>query len=257
MRRAFAWAAGLVLSLVLAVMCRSSAKEALKGAADLFGLGGLVGRAKSRSLIREANAAPGSPTQCVPMQGFCEGTLLFICAYSGTDARLGLDCATGTTSTNPGTCQSTDCGPTAKACCGRQKDLAQWGFTAPVAFSGHQNTGFEGQGSGELTTDCSGAVHGRASLDTSSSVACSANLYVSVSVDMHDIAVGQVVTLPNPNVTVTMAQIAAGVTTTCAAWTGSVTRVSADPSAQVSVDATCSEAGKSTIKAVGTISSNQ
>jgi len=219
---------------------------------------GFIGHHQRSGLVGSARAAPGDPVTCAPQEDFCDGTLLLTCTYAGTDATLRQDCSAGGTATNPGSCATADCG-THKACCGRQKNTAEWSFTAPAGFSGHVNTGLEGQGTADLAASC-GFVGSSVQMYEPNIPVCSPSVFTAVSLNMNKaggFAPGQTVTLPDANVSLTGWQPISGVVTRCDGFTGSVTWVSADPTAKVTLNATCSDVGKSAIKFIGSISGNR
>jgi len=237
---------GLLAGVVLVAACGSQAT--FDQLVDLLGGDGPVGGPSEDAFVPR-NVA------CTPLEDFCEGTVHWTCTYSGKNA-FGHDCTGEGTPTNPGTCMTTECGATIKACCGRQKNDVEWSFTAPATFSGHYNNVFAGQGYGSLSASCgeaSGSVH----LTVASTMACVPDTTTDISLTMSGLTAGQPVTLPSSNVSLSANQNAAGVLTSCTSWTGTATLSSEDPMAKVSIDATCSEMGKTMFKVVGSINSNK
>jgi len=76
--------------------------------------------------------------------------------------------------------------------------------------------------------------------------------YIYVSVERPMTAPGERISLPNTRVS--LIKHTADATTSCTAWTGTVTWNSEVPSWSITLDATCGETGKSGIRLIGTFS---
>lgn len=190
-------------------------------------------------------------TVCVPNQPFCEGNTLWTCTKSGRDAVFGAEC-TGTV-TNPATCKSTGCAGGRSACCVPQTPPCSVSITTATTADGgtYPTTGYSctppAASCPNLGTFSAHAI------PPSAPTACTTapepgTIYVLVP---RPVAVGQPISLPATGVTLYL--VNAEAPRQCLAWTGTVTVDAEVPDWSVSVNATCSEAGKSAIRLVATI----
>lgn len=201
-----------------------------------------------------------SPEICTPGEFFCEGTRLWACTRSGTDAVLNTKCAGGTT-TNPTGCFTTACAPGDAACCRTEKPTCQWTMSRPITSTG---AGYENAYGGVVTPESYYCYAPSSCLATDTftvqmgitgneSITCGAvfsMLVIRVTRPMT--TPGQVFTLPNSRVSLSLYADENG--RACSNWTGTVTWHSEVPAWSVSVNATCSETGKSHIQLVGSYS---
>jgi collagen triple helix repeat protein len=189
---------------------------------------------------------------CSPGVNFCEGTKVWTCTKTGTDAALAGTCEGGSQA-NPIGCFTDHCLPGQTACCRNTKPLCRVNLTVPAV----QKDIYQYIPGDEYCYAPSGCTQ-----DTYFSVlyhfnpagtSCSPTAINSLQVSLKRplSAPGQVFTLPSPSVT--LVQSASDPTKSCSSWTGSVTWNSEVPSWSVTLNATCSEAGKSDIRFVGTI----
>ncbi|WP_426751634.1 collagen-like protein [Myxococcus sp. Y35] len=200
------------------------------------------------------------PEICAPGELFCEGANLWACTRSGTDAVLSTKC-TGGSAVNPVGCYTTACAPGDAACCRTEKPACQWNMTRPITTTGSvYGNGVGGSlRSGNYycygPTSCASndVFNVQMGITGGESVTCGAvfsTLVIRVTRPLT--TPGQVFTLPNSRVSLYLyADNNAG---ECTSWTGSVTWHSEVPDWSVSVNATCSETGKSHIQVVGTFS---
>lgn len=192
---------------------------------------------------------------CTPAAMFCEGNRLWTCTRSGLDAIGGADCAAAGSTNNPRICATTGCLPppySNGACCRPSKKLCAWSITAPEVLSGDQYD--TNPLADQQCTVSGGACAGdplAVYFTRKVSVCPAVNYYVTLQLK-RPFTAAQAVTLPSTNVTLYLTHT--DPTKGCTAWTGIVTPVSDVPSYSVSIDATCSETGKSAIRVTGTFS---
>lgn len=194
------------------------------------------------------------PRICAPATRFCEGNQLWSCTRSGADAVLVEECAGGS-ATNPMGCFQTGCGSNAGACCRPVKTLCRVEFTSPAA-SGSSNSAPAGaQCSAPTAPSCPGEGAFAFTVTPPAPLTCGGAPYVrfvSVSITRALVSPGRTYTLPVPGISI--AQFGSDASRQCFSWTGTVTWDSDVPSWRFSIDATCSEPGKSGVRLVGTTS---
>jgi len=199
-----------------------------------------------------------APRICTPKESFCEGATLWSCTRSGTDAVLREECGGGT-STNPIGCYATQCPGGGTACCRRAKASCRWSFTAPATeeevFLSTSFVARDGEGFCQAPSPCTAD----SDFSTFFTIIGETNVcnapFSSVSFGIRRPlpAPNTVYTLPDSRVW-SMSLSAPAAANSCTKWTGTLTWHSDAPSWKLSVNATCSEAGKSHIKLVGTYS---
>lgn len=188
------------------------------------------------------------PQICAPGKPFCAGNTLWYCTKSGADAVLPSDC-TGGTANNPTGCFPTGCPPGAAGCCRPSKETCRWAFTSPSTSGGvYSATTAPGGGYCAAPPSCAQDAFTLVVYPTLGAVTCPAKTtYISLQVTRPLPPLGQAVTLPDSRVSLSLSDSG----TSCYSWTGTLTVTSDVPSWRVSVNATCSETGKSSIRLVG------
>ncbi|WP_237726787.1 collagen-like protein [Corallococcus coralloides] len=188
---------------------------------------------------------------CTPATLFCEGNKMWSCTRSGTDAALYANCAGGSAN-NPTSCFSDNCAPGSSACCRPAKATCRWNFSSPVT-SGTYFTYADGQNYCSLPTSCDGVSNFQVVVVADvKSQQCGQGTFrdLNIIIKRPLTTPGAVIQLPDNRVSLSFS--APG--NNCNSWTGTVRWDSDVPSYSVSVDATCSESGKSHIRFVGTVS---
>lgn len=211
------------------------------------------------------DSAPGTPSpapapstvDCTPGRAFCDGNAVWQCTRSGHDATLVQDCATVDpvqSQTNPREC-STDCGPVSRgACCKSRKPLCVWDLTSH-SLSGKTVAGSinaDGSlGCSQIQQACD-ADKVYVYFYRSNALQCSQAQGLSISLSIPKTAAppGMVKSLPLDGVTLAVTDGGKS----CYAWTGKVTVDAYPPAWKVTVDATCSEVGKTSMRVAGTFS---
>jgi hypothetical protein len=167
---------------------------------------------------------------------------------TGRDAVLVSECAGGSES-NPSGCYYDKCPPGSVSCCRPQKALCRWAFSSP--FTAGESFGFvAGRDNCTVPTPCGDAGYFQvviASDTTNQLCGYSSFSQLSIGIKRPLTSPGMVISLPDSRVSVYWA----GASINCSAWTGTVRWNSDVPSYSVSVDATCSEPGKGTLRFVG------
>ncbi|RKH00232.1 collagen-like protein [Corallococcus carmarthensis] len=188
---------------------------------------------------------------CTPAMMFCEGNKLWSCTKTGTDAALLSDCVGGS-ATNPYGCFSDNCAPGSSSCCRQEKASCRWSFSSP-ATSGTFFTYAAGKDYCALPTPCQevGTFQVGVLADPNAQQ-CGQRTFTQLSIGIkRPLATpGAVIQLPDSRVSLYFS----GSANTCSSWTGTIRWNSDVPSYNVSVDATCSEAGKGGIRFVGSVS---
>ncbi|NTX54532.1 collagen-like protein [Myxococcus sp. CA039A] len=201
-----------------------------------------------------------APQLCTPGESFCEGTSLWSCTRTGTDAVLGMKCEGDGTATNPMGCFTTGCNGNAAACCRTVKPTCHWNLTSPSSTgvfyeaSTYSTTPTTGEWFCSPPTYCATDDGFDVSLThfTSRAPTCGvAFTGVSFRIKRPLPAPGTVYTLPDSRVT-SIRLNSQLPTSACGSWTGRLTWNSEVPTWSVSLDLTCSETGKSHIRLVGT-----
>ncbi|MFP2926438.1 collagen-like protein [Pyxidicoccus sp. 3LG] len=196
---------------------------------------------------------------CTPGETFCEGEKLWACTRSGSDAVL-RDTCSGGSANNPVGCFAGNCLSGNAACCRREKPACSWNFTHPAT------TGADYDSDNNLVKPGAMACVGPSACATdsqfqayvgayyASELACGATFSsINVTLTRPLPVPGQVFTLPHAQVT-SLWLLTPQSERSCSRWTGTLTWHSEVPTWSVSVDATCSEAGKGHIRLVGTLS---
>lgn len=200
---------------------------------------------------------PGAtaPQICTPGEPFCEDNTVWACTKTGTDAILSQRCASGSP-TNPTGCFTTGCSINQGACCRPERPVFFWNFTTP-AESGSLYLPGVITGVGEFygsapSEPCPGSTDNfYVSLTRYRVGACtepSAFENFSIQISRPLTTPDKVYTLPNSNIIMRHLGSAS-----CSSWTGSVTWHSDTPNWKISINATCSETGKTGIRLVGTL----
>ncbi|WNG42490.1 collagen-like protein [Archangium violaceum] len=205
----------------------------------------------------------GGTPMCTPGASFCEGSKLWACTKTGTDAVLTSTCSSGS-ATNPAGCFTTECPPGTAGCCRTSKPTCSWNLTTPAMSGSSYGTDVNGSTilpptGGALCSVfpvCSGADLTVMFYPIGLSTVCGTSNYVHMVLQRSQIAPGERITLPSSRVSLSINN-PQDLTKKCYAWTGTVTWNSDVPSWSVTLDATCSETGKSSIKLVGTFSGDQ
>lgn len=198
----------------------------------------------------------GAPI-CTPGQSFCEGTKLWSCTKSGADAVLTAQC-TGGSAANPIGCFTDKCPAGSTGCCRPARAPCRWNLTTP-ALSGEFFTYIAaGQPYCSVSSTCASDASFTLVLypsfgNTACSSAASPFTYAVLGLNRPMTAPGEVISLPSSRVTLGLYNNS-DTTKSCSQWTGTVTWGSDVPNWSVTVNATCSEAGKSGIRLVGTFS---
>lgn len=249
--------AGTVFGIALVANCGPGG--GIHEVLDMMGL--LDGQTSTPKdgLIGNADATPGNPAACTPSESFCEGSRIWSCTYSGKDAVFGTDCATQGTANNPGTCLTMNCSAGAKACCGRQKLLWKGNFTQPslvgASYGGSYETGGLYLSIGKSCGSGSSQVLVSAAIGRPTTACGSSNLLqIAAIFDRTKItAIGANLPFPTDgmNLYATIGDV------TCSTWTGTMKIDSDLPNWSVTINATCSEAGKGSVKVVGTMSGSE
>ncbi|WP_158501666.1 collagen-like protein [Vitiosangium sp. GDMCC 1.1324] len=190
---------------------------------------------------------------CTPGASFCEGSKLWACTKTGTDAVLTTECTGGST-TNPVGCFTTQCLPGSPGCCRTTKPTCRWNLTNP-AMSGSYFLYDPEQPYCTVTSQC--AEDNAFALQLrpdAGGVVCPKPTYYQISLSLKRpmTTPGEVISLPNSRVYLSLSSYDS--TKSCSTWTGTVTWNSDVPSWSVTFDATCSETGKSSIRFTGTFS---
>jgi hypothetical protein len=199
-----------------------------------------------------------SPQVCTPGESFCEGTKLWACTRSGTDAVLTRGCSGGTATNSIG-CYATQCLGGATACCRGEKASCRWNFTHPATskevFLSTTTLAMAGEGHCQVPSACgtNGDFSTFFMVMADGSTCGAAFSSVSFGIRRPIPAPNYVYTLPDARVW-SLALSAPDAANGCSKWTGTLTWNSDAPSWKLSVDATCSETGKGHIKLVGTYS---
>lgn len=193
---------------------------------------------------------------CTPNQQFCDGGRIASCTKTGRDAVVGYDCSIfGVSATNPYQCVTSGCPNGATACCQRAKPSCSWALTAPSASTGSHDS-YRNDGPYCLTPSALPAASAcpvtsyfqtgvTAAARTTTCPSTTTN--VSLRIERPLAYAGQIFTLPDAKVV-----LSASGTYACSSWTGTVRWDREVPNWSVTVDATCSEAGKSSVKVQGT-----
>lgn len=182
---------------------------------------------------------------------FCEGNKLWSCTKTGSDAALIADCVGGS-ATNPYGCFSDNCAPGSSSCCRQSKATCRWDFSSP-ATSGTYFSYVEGKDACVPPSSCAEFGTFQVTLVSDSSARqCGQSTFsqLNIAIKRPLATPGAAIQLPDSRVSLSFI----GTGTTCGSWTGTVTWNSDVPSYNVSVDATCSESGKGTIRFVGSVS---
>jgi len=265
MRTKLGFVAGVLVGVAL-VACGSGGKGiggafdmATSELRDLFGVdggGGLDGSpiGDAMSVIEMSSAdAHETGIMCTPDVQFCEGNKLYSCTKSGMDALGGYDCTDpgqGGTATNPTLCAMDKCPPGTKgACCRRQKPTCSYAVTQPLASSGdawtNTTSGFYCSGS----SGCTNKSWTWAKLATTTCGTDGASVFLNITTAAFPF--GTTVTLPASGVSLSASN--AGLA--CSTWTGTV-QITDGATSTATVNATCSESGKSSLRVVGTFTTN-
>ncbi|WP_239470949.1 hypothetical protein [Archangium violaceum] len=160
---------------------------------------------------------------------------------------------TGASTTNPMGCFSDHCATGSTACCRPTKPTCSWSFTNPALSGSNYSYAIEGQPYCSATTSCAQDANFTVVLYPNwGSTTCpsSTTNYIYLILKRPMTTPGERITLPDTRATLYLGN--ADSTKSCSAWTGTVTWNSEVPSWSVSLDATCSEAGKSHIRLTGT-----
>lgn len=189
---------------------------------------------------------------CSPGGSFCASNHVALCTLSGADAFLGSDCGTQGSMTNPASCTMTGCPAGQTACCRRQRPW-RWNFTQPALvgesyFAG----GSPGIGVGKSGCGSSLALAGAVLYDSIS--ACpAAGIFIEPVFNRAKVNSGIVLAFPTDGMTLT----ATVSPVTCGNWTGTM-RIDSDlPDWSVTINATCTEAGKTNLRVIGTMSGSE
>lgn len=230
-------------------------------------------------------ASRGAATSCTTGDRFCDGTTIWRCTRSGLDAEREIDCAAQSRPANPGLCttDASRCFATAP-CCTSTLPQCVWSFFQPDATAGET---FTSNASG--TESCLPGRAGRpaplpSGYQAASSCPGSPTLsyawtkaydgcprsYRSLSLAIDRVAVRLgTITLAAagvPGVTLTLQRsvqqtsggfYAAEAAGSCSSWTGTIAWISDLPSWRVTINATCAETGKETLKVIGTMSGDE
>lgn len=255
MRSIVVGVAGVVCGIALVANCGPGG-----GVYQVLDMMGLVDGASSKPSdgpIATADATPGGPVSCTPAEAFCDSNKVWTCTYTGKDAIFGTDCASQGSATNPSTCGTSGCPGGAKACCQRTMPLWKWNFSQPPlvgeAYLANYDPGNTMMSVGKA---CVGSGFGLYYVSlTRPVVACAMNtLTMSLSIDRKKLPnVG--VSYPFPTDGLYL-QASVG-DATCSSWTGTMRLDSDLPNWSVTINATCSEAGKGAFKIVGSMGGNE
>jgi hypothetical protein len=213
------------------------------------------------TLLSSACAGPGDTASqplalnpaaiaCTPGESFCDGAALSHCSRSGADA-ISFGSCSGGSATNPVGCFANDCPGGATACCRPAKATCDWSFTLP-AMSGRTYESNEDATQGNCVAPSPCDTHSLtfyiAPPKTAGTCPTMVGRSAHVIIPRPLPTLGQTVTLPRSGIWIT----SGSATEACSAWTGSLTVHSDLPTWRVSLNATCSEPGKSHIRLVGT-----
>lgn len=207
----------------------------------------------------------GSMISCETGKTFCDGTKLWSCAKSGTDAILTMDCAVdigGNTATNPYSCFTSSCEPSnfaahpGPACCRKRK------YTCDASFDTNQGLNFRTYDAAPLVNGCSvasGSACSQTGVPVFSAMRTLGSDQVQISLFFFPdkIRIGQQVSLadlyalPSSCNGAQMVALTFG-GKTCYRWTGSITWTATNPSFEVSLDLACQDLDKSGMKLKGT-----
>jgi hypothetical protein len=195
----------------------------------------------------------GSVVTCTPNQPFCDGNALWQCTRSGQDAVNGTDCTSLSnlgTASNPAGCFTTLCPSGQPACCRLSKAACVWELTTPAA-TGTSASAAPALGCSGPTSCASDAFS--VFLGGAQATCPSSSLLVEATFARSVFAVGQAISFPPANPANASVAFESSVQT-CFSWTGTLTWNADVPNWEVTFDLTCSEAGKSAIQIVGTMS---
>ena len=194
---------------------------------------------------------------CTPATVFCDGNKVWRCTKTGTDATVSEECSGGTAN-NPFGCFTDHCSPESGACCRPTKATCRWNFSSPsISGSFFTRPFIRRTPSSEnwcaLPTPC-GEFKVSVILPEGPEVCGQTpGSSIHIRIDRALTTPGAVIQLPDARV-----ELGASATgrpeKTCDSWTGTIKWNSDVPSYNVSVDATCSEAGKGNLRLVGTVS---
>jgi len=184
---------------------------------------------------------------CTPTKAFCDDNKVWRCTKTGMDATLSEECSGGTAN-NPSGCFTDNCPRESAACCRLTKVACRWNFSSP-ATSGTAFT--QGEGCTWPTT-CGDFSVRVTHTDVPQVCQQSQSIAINISIARPLTTPGAVIQLPDARVK--LHTIGGGTEKHCYNWTGTVRWNSDMPSYNVSVDATCSEAGKGNLRIVGTVS---
>jgi hypothetical protein len=161
---------------------------------------------------------------------------------------------TGGSANNPISCSTTNCPPGDAACCRPDKPLCTWNFTSPAS----QGSYYSGFLPGQLYCAPPDACDRTTNFDVllnrpTSPQACTSSPvdYLFIRLPRPMPSGGRVFSLPTGGVSLLLNITDA--TRSCSNWTGSLTWHSDVPSWRVTLDATCTEVGKSHIRLIGTV----
>jgi hypothetical protein len=185
----------------------------------------------------------GSPFTCKPLSSWCEGTINYACTRSGYDA-TGYDCARASTPSFTYKCYDSCPGQPAGfgACCALDSSVAPapscaFAVTSPETFSGDNNTLFAGYC--DSPDPCTKNDLFYISFSHNYKTCPSSGYYFNLRFSRAKVAVGSTVTLPSADINLGYED--QGTSTSCDAWSGSVTFTSDAPTWQIVIDATCTQ----------------
>jgi len=216
--------ASFILLLVLG--CSSPSTRGEQGPAGPTGPQGPQG-------IQGPAGTANTGISCTANANFCDGSTLYRCTKSGADATLIQDC-TGGSANNPMSCTVAGC-VLAKPTCSYALSAPSLSGSGPECFP---------------PLDCTDSDL-IAELVLNSTVCPGVNSQVTITLHRASISPGQTVTLPSAGASLQFYQSSNGTTTTCFSWTGSVTWDRDVPSWKTTINATCSEPGKGSVKVIG------
>ena len=191
---------------------------------------------------------------CTPATVFCDGNKVWRCTKTGTDATLSEEC-NGGTANNPSGCFTDNCPPESPACCRPTKAACRWNFSSPGTSGTFftRSTRASDQNWCGLPTPCGDFTVSVILPEGPPVCGQTPSSGIYIRIDRALTTPGAVIQLPDARVELG-ASGGGRPEKACDSWTGTITWNSDVPSYNVSVDATCSEAGKGNLRLVGTVS---